>query len=305
MSGNPEISVLIASYNARSTIEACLQSLEHQTRSEIFETIVVDSSSDGTGEIVENDFPSVKIIRCSKRKFCGQARNIGLKIAKGKIIAFLDADCIASPTWIEELHKAHQLPDAVIGGSMFNAPLSSRVGWAYFFCEFSQWMPGRASGWLLYTAGCLSSYKREVFDQFGLFLKVPYGSDIDYHWRLNRQGIRIRFIPEITIAHIYDGTLGEFFRHEVKHGLHFALTRRKMRPFVLLNRIFYVLGSPLIPLKMLIQTTLQVLRTGSYRLEFLITLPQMLVGFIGWAIGDALGNIRTDNEILIREQNGE
>lgn len=53
----PKISVIIASYNSGKTIEYCLKSLEKQTTSIGFEIIVIESSTDGIGELVEKKFP--------------------------------------------------------------------------------------------------------------------------------------------------------------------------------------------------------------------------------------------------------
>ncbi len=58
MATEPILSVIIASYNARETIARCLQSLKVQSSLCELEVIVVDSSSDGTGDIVARDFPS-------------------------------------------------------------------------------------------------------------------------------------------------------------------------------------------------------------------------------------------------------
>ena len=77
-----QLSVIIASYNSEKTIEDCLKSLENQKTDKNFETIVVDSSTDGTATFVEKRFPDVRLYRFSERKFCGDARNFGISLAK-------------------------------------------------------------------------------------------------------------------------------------------------------------------------------------------------------------------------------
>ena len=125
MSENPPLSVVIASYNSSKTIESCLKSLEKQTTQEPFEVIVVDSSIDGTGEMVEKKFPYVKVLRFRERKFPGDARNIGIAEANGKIIAFIDADCKAEEHWAEEIIKAHQAAGPAFGVSERAGPTQS------------------------------------------------------------------------------------------------------------------------------------------------------------------------------------
>ncbi len=87
-----QLSVIITSYNAEKTIKACLESLENQTIDKNFEIIVVDSSIDRTTMLIEKCFPKVRYYRFKERKFCGDARNWGVSVATGKIIAFIDAD---------------------------------------------------------------------------------------------------------------------------------------------------------------------------------------------------------------------
>ena len=81
--GNPELSVIIASYNARRTIEMCLNSLRLQKSPRTFEVILVDSSTDGTGDVVRQGYPEVRLITSTARLYCGSARNEGLKICPG------------------------------------------------------------------------------------------------------------------------------------------------------------------------------------------------------------------------------
>jgi glycosyltransferase involved in cell wall biosynthesis len=62
MTDVPSLSVIVVCCNSERTIRACLQSLRQQTDSN-FEPIVVDSSTDATAEIVEREFPWVKLLR--------------------------------------------------------------------------------------------------------------------------------------------------------------------------------------------------------------------------------------------------
>ncbi|MHB0859600.1 MAG: glycosyltransferase family 2 protein, partial [Anaerolineae bacterium] len=136
----PLLSVIIASYNARETICACLRALQDQATSCPFEVIVADSSHDGTAELVAEAFPWVRRITSSARMYCGEARNRGIAVSRGEIVAFLDADCTVGPEWVEALREAHQAPDLAIGGVIANGS-PTPMGWAYYLTEFSRWLP--------------------------------------------------------------------------------------------------------------------------------------------------------------------
>src|SRR6476469_9419044 len=84
----PDVSVVIASYNASSTIERCLRALTTISTAVPFEVVVVDSSQDGTAEVIAANFPEVTLLRAGTRLYPGDARNLGVEKARGDILAF-------------------------------------------------------------------------------------------------------------------------------------------------------------------------------------------------------------------------
>jgi GT2 family glycosyltransferase len=91
-----KLSVVIATYNRCNDLEECLDSLLSAEK-QPDEVIVVDSSSsDGTDDLVKNY--SVRYMTI-KEKSRMKARNVGLKHAKGDIVAYLDDDAVVSKVW--------------------------------------------------------------------------------------------------------------------------------------------------------------------------------------------------------------
>lgn len=90
-------------YNSSTTIVESICSVQSQSISD-FELLVVDNcSSDNTIELVKDIVdcdPRVKLLSCGD-KGVFQARNYGIKVAKGKYIAFLDSDDL----WISDKLK--------------------------------------------------------------------------------------------------------------------------------------------------------------------------------------------------------
>lgn len=287
----PELSVIIASYNAEKTIEACLMSLKDQAEENLYEVIVVDSSTDKTPKIVENGYPDIRLIHFNERKFCGDARNTGIDKSRGDIIAFLDADCRAEKNWVQEILKAHQSTSLAIGGIIDNANPNSYVGWAAYFCEFSQWMPGTPDGWMDDIAGTGMSYKKEVFSSYGAFIKGTYCSDTHLHWRLREVGHQLRFNSALAVYHHNIDSLTRFLRHEFLHGHSFARIRFHSKEFDGLRRICYVLFSPLIPFRICAKVVCSVIKSKIYFNRFLRSLPFLITGIIFWSIGEAVGYI--------------
>ncbi|NJL10999.1 MAG: glycosyltransferase family 2 protein [Calothrix sp. SM1_7_51] len=96
------VSVIIPVYNDSERLKICLQSLENQTYSkESYEIIVVDNASKEDIKSVVSQFSQAKYTYESQPGSY-VARNQGISIAKGEILAFTDADCIPDSDWIEK-----------------------------------------------------------------------------------------------------------------------------------------------------------------------------------------------------------
>src|SRR5258706_6191332 len=96
------ISVVIPAYNEKNYIGKALESLTKQTR-HANEIIVVDNNStDRTAEIAKEY--GVTVIHEEKQGFT-PARNRGFNEAKGDIIAWIDADTIVPPNWVEIIYR--------------------------------------------------------------------------------------------------------------------------------------------------------------------------------------------------------
>lgn len=288
----PQLSVIIASYNAEKTIKACLESLENQTIGKNFEIIVVDSSTDRTAMLIEKRFPKIRLYRFAERKFCGDARNWGVSVATGEIIAFIDADCVASNDWVENVLTAHRSSHLVIGGAIANGNPDSIVGWAAYFCEFSRWMPNTPSALMADVAGANMSYKRKVFSDLGKFIERTYCSDTDFHWRLRKIGHRPKFATSILVFHHNIDTFLKFILHEFDHGKSFAQVRVSGKMFSKLRRLIYAIFFFLIPLKLLLEIGLRNFKNRIYGIHFVKSLPLLIPGLASWSLGECVGYMR-------------
>jgi GT2 family glycosyltransferase len=283
----PTVSVIIPSYQAKETILDCLGSLRAQSAVGDFEIILVDSSHDGTHRLVEKAFPEVRITHFQDRKYCGDARNVGISVAKGGIIAQTDADCRAAPNWIERIIKAHESDYPAIGGAIANGNPESMVGWAAYFCEFSHWMPGQPAGWMMDVAGANMTYKRGVLQRFGPFIEGTYGSDTEFHWRLMKAGIRIRFDPSVLVYHRNPTHLWSYLQHEYHHGRDFAAVRKEHQQMTRLKRALYGFGFFPLCLKIFGDRLRQNLSNRVYLKSFLKALPLLIAGIFCWSLGES------------------
>lgn len=98
----PFVSVIIPVFNDCQRLKICLESLENQNYPKhLYEVIVVDNGSEEDIESVVKQFNQA-IITNEQRTGSYAARNKGISLAKGEVIAFTDADCIPAPDWLEK-----------------------------------------------------------------------------------------------------------------------------------------------------------------------------------------------------------
>lgn len=100
---DPQISVIIPTYNEESSIVKCIKSLKRQSYKQLEIIIVDDGSVDNTLEIVKK-IPAVSLFR-QNHQGPGTARNLGSKKAKGDILVFVDADMTFDKNFIKDLTK--------------------------------------------------------------------------------------------------------------------------------------------------------------------------------------------------------
>lgn len=104
----PKVSVVIVNFNGKIYLERCLRSVLNNSYSD-FETIVVDNfSQDGSVEHIRGLFGKyerLKVVQNEKNFGPAFARNVGIRLATGKYIAFLDNDTRVHPDWLKEAIK--------------------------------------------------------------------------------------------------------------------------------------------------------------------------------------------------------
>ncbi|HEL1639661.1 TPA: glycosyltransferase family 2 protein [Streptococcus suis] len=103
----PLVSIIIPIYNGEKYIDRCLASIQAQTYNHIEILCIVNGSTDGSQEQVQKWVQKDNRIQLvlSEKADLGTACNLGIRIAKGEYISFIDVDDWVTPNYIEELAK--------------------------------------------------------------------------------------------------------------------------------------------------------------------------------------------------------
>lgn len=133
-----KVTVVVISFNTREKLRRCLACLEPE-----HEVVVVDNaSSDGSPEMVRNEFPRAVLIENRENRGFGAANNQGAQAATGDLILYLNSDAYADPGAIRTLAGVFEDPAVVgAGGQLLNPDRSLQEStaneltlWAVF-CE--------------------------------------------------------------------------------------------------------------------------------------------------------------------------
>ena len=90
-----KLSVIIVSFNVKSYLRQCLNSVLATNAIDEFEIIVVDNHSfDDSCILLKNEFPEIKLIENQKNVGFSVAVNQGIDVAKGEYVCFLNPDTL-------------------------------------------------------------------------------------------------------------------------------------------------------------------------------------------------------------------
>ena len=117
----PRISVLVPVYNAENYIVSCLQSLSKQTFTD-FEIICIDDGSKDNSLCILHDYAKQETrlrVFCQDNAGVAATRNRLLVTARGKYVAFVDADDWVEATYLEKLYQAAEQSKAEVTKCLF------------------------------------------------------------------------------------------------------------------------------------------------------------------------------------------
>ena len=102
------VSLVVPIYNVESYLRMCLDSIEHQTYSNIEVLLINDGSLDSSGEICQEYVARDSRFYYFEKENGGlsDARNYGIDCSKGKFLTFIDSDDWIEPTYVEDMYQA-------------------------------------------------------------------------------------------------------------------------------------------------------------------------------------------------------
>ncbi|SFM72073.1 glycosyltransferase family 2 protein [Variovorax sp. OV329] len=226
------ITAVLTTRNRAHLLPAVLAGLEAQTIApQRYEIVAIDDGSIDDTPGVLAQWSSRLPLRVQRQKHAGlaNAKNLGVLMARGPVVVFLDDDDVASPSLLAAHLAAHirhpERPVAVLGHTRLSSAVESRpvmrhvtrVGCQLFSYGWMQ--PGQ---WLKHTEfwGGRSSCKRSLLVNHGLFRpEFSFGcEDIELGWRLARHGLQVVYEPKAQATMIRSLSFDEFCARSYRQG---------------------------------------------------------------------------------------
>lgn len=219
--GKPDYSVVVPAYQAAGRIGECVRALAAQTvPRERYEIIVVDDgSSDDTAAVAR----AAGADRVLVRPHAGPAaaRNAGVEAARGEIVLFTDADCEPAGDWIERMAEALDAPDIMGAKGTYRTRQKELVA-RFVQLEYEdKYDKMRRQPYIDFVDTYSAIYRRQVFERSGGFdpaFPQASGEDIEFSYRLARQGYKMVFAPHAVVLHGHVDTLWGYCRRKYYVG---------------------------------------------------------------------------------------
>jgi GT2 family glycosyltransferase len=213
------VSVLIVNYNGAAVIIQCLRTLLEHSRAIVPEIIVVDNaSSDGSPDLIAEQFPQVKLIKSAVNLGFGQGNNLAAQAATGEFLLLLNPDTIVPGEFLPPLvgvmdadpQVAIVAPRLVYTDGRLQVSISYAISlWGEYRTQklhrqarvgkLTELPPGNVD----IVVGAAMLIRRRVFEQVGGFDPnfFMYFEESDLCERIRKLGWRVHYFPQVSLIH--------------------------------------------------------------------------------------------------------
>jgi len=211
------VSVVIVSFNARSDLERCLDSLRTAPPQASHEILVVDNNStDGSAESARG-VPGVRVFQQAINVGFARANNAGIRTSTGTALLLLNSDTIVPPGAIDRLLAALDAePDvAIVGPRLVDGSGRAELSFGRMIGPLNEWRQKRAARranvesltrqrrYPDWVSGACLLVRRSDAEAVGLLDEryFMYAEDVDFCAAVRARGRRVLFTPEVEIVH--------------------------------------------------------------------------------------------------------
>ena len=209
----PELACAVLSYRNEPFLAEAVRSL---LRQEVpVEVVVVNSGGGDPRASLHAAGIDVPVHSVDHRLYPGAVRNIGIALTRAPWVAFLAADCLATPGWAAARLRAHRAGAGAVASAMTNADDGSTAAWAGLLLLHNRRLAAtRPDQRLLYSM----SYERRLLERVGRFREdLRAGEDTEFNARIPPQ-TRTVFAADAVTAHRFPTSAMDMLRESFRRG---------------------------------------------------------------------------------------
>ena len=140
----PRVSAIVAVGVHRERGRRCIEALLAQSAIGEVETIVIDIAPEGAAPLGVDE-SAVRLVRRPGGGW-GETRSVGLGLATGDIVGFVEDHCVPERDWAAALIRAYEQPWDAVGYAFTNANPNSYVSEASLMTDYGRWLTPAAGG---------------------------------------------------------------------------------------------------------------------------------------------------------------
>ena len=220
-----DLSIVIVNWNTKERIKQCLASIYAYAPSCEFEILVVDNASrDGSPEMVQENFPSVRLIANRTNTGFARANNQAIRQSKGRYVLLLNPDTRVKPGAFDHLIRYLDMttdagaaggrilnPDGSLQVSCYPRPTLFREFWRMFHLDVIKPIAAYPMDWWyqdkprrvdVLLGACLIT-RKEVIENVGMMDEdyFVYSEEVDLCYRIQKAGWNLYWVPGAEIIH--------------------------------------------------------------------------------------------------------
>lgn len=214
---NELVSIVVPVYNVEDTIRDCIESLLNLDYDNKEIIVINDGSNDKTQKIL-SEYP-VRTYNFTCRRGAPTARNLGVKFARGNIIAFTDGDVKVAKDWLTQLVKNFSSPQiGGVGGPVETWNNDKLIPRCIGYDVQQRMSKYKKSVESSATWNC--AYRKNLIEKVGKFREnLIAADDVDLSYRIRKLGYEILFESKAKVWHKHRTSLGAFFKQQFWYGV--------------------------------------------------------------------------------------
>lgn len=296
------LTIVVTVVSGKASLHRCLSVLYPQANFLNAEIIIpFDEWSKDVGELAA-EFPDANFhyiddlgraastkISARQHRLYDRRRAVGLKMARGRIVAMTEDHAVPAEDWCQQILAAmNEYSYPAIGGAIENA-VDRPLNWTWYYCDFGRYGRPFENGEAEYISDVNVAYKRDALESVQAVWSEEY-HETTLHWAMQKRGMNL-FLNKNMVVYQQRPTLSlkDALLERITWGRIFAETRANACSSG--QRLLFAAGTIILPALLLTRVVKNMFRQKRTLRQMITVLPLAFLLLSGWSFGELLGYI--------------